>query len=76
MYEKKMDSMRQTFELVKKNIKQASIDYSVGYFSEKSTELGRLFTNEVLKLLRQYTLVKEDSATKDAMLSKVIKVIG
>ena len=52
MYEKKIESIRQTFEIVKKNIKQSSVDYSVGYFSEKSAELARLFTNEVLKLLR------------------------
>ena len=52
MYEKKIDSLRQTFETVKKSIKQASMDYSVAYYSEKSTELARLFTNEVLKLLR------------------------
>ena len=43
--------MRKQFELVKKNLQRACIDYSVKYFNDKSAELCNLFTIETTKLL-------------------------
>ena len=51
VYEKKIESMKNAFEMVKRSIKEDSHREAVNYFKDKSEELSNLFTAEVIKLL-------------------------
>ena len=55
LFERKLERQQQAFEVAKRNIKKVALDYAVDYFKDKSVELSRLFTQETLKLLNQYT---------------------
>jgi hypothetical protein len=38
------------FEVEKKNIRKAAMDYAIQHFKEKSSELTFLFTMEIMKI--------------------------
>ena len=68
--------LKTTFESVKKNIKKVALDHAVEYFKQKSGELSTLFTNETIKLLNQYTHIRDDSVNKDKIISLSTKSLS
>ena len=71
----KMNRMKVEFQLTKKNMKKVCCDFAIDYFKSKSTELTRLFTNECLKLLMQYQVIRQDSIEKDTKIKEAIAII-
>jgi hypothetical protein len=51
--------MKAAHEAEKKGIKQSSLQYAIDYFKTKSKELIQLFTNEAMKMLQQYTFLRD-----------------
>ena len=72
----KIQKMKNQFEVQKRTIKKSSLDYAVNYYKEKSDELSQLFTNETIKLLNQYIIIRNDSLKKDGYLEKAIKYVN
>ena len=68
--------MKSEFEITKKNIKKVSIDYAINYFKEKSEQLSALFTAETMKLLNQYTVIRNDSLGKEETISQAAQIIN
>jgi hypothetical protein len=56
----------------KKGIKKVSLDFAIDYFKSKSKELISLFTNEGIKMLAQYTFLRDQLITRDELLKKAI----
>ena len=75
-YKRKIEKMKVTFEAVKKNIKKVALDHAVEYFKQKSGELSALFTNETIKLLNQYTHIRDDCFNKDKVISHTTKSLA
>ena len=67
-YEAKIDKMKLDFEVVKTNIKKRSQEYAVEYFKNKSVEMSNIYTGETIKLLKQYTVIRNDSLNKDRVI--------
>ena len=71
----KIAKMETEFEITKKNIKKVAIDNAVAYFKDKTIELSALYTNETLRLLQQYTTIRNDSLDKDEIIKKVARLV-
>ena len=44
----------------KKLVKKQALDYAISYFKEKSNELITLYTLESMKLLKQYSIIRNE----------------
>lgn len=60
--------MKLDFEIVKQNVKKKSQEYAVEYFKKKSVEMSNIYTSETIKLLKQYTIIRNDSLNKDKVI--------
>jgi hypothetical protein len=74
--EAKIDKMKLDFEIVKQNIKKSSQEYAVEYFKNKTVDLSNIYTGETIKLLKQYTIVRNDSINKDAVIKNASSILS
>lgn len=66
----KVEKMKQSHELEKKNIKNVALTYAIDYFKKKTKDLVTLFTNEGMKMLTQYSFLREQLFQRDDMLKR------
>lgn len=62
---RKIEKMKVSFEITKKNIKKVALDFAIDYFKSKSNELSIIYTGETMKILNQYAILRDDSMKKD-----------
>ena len=62
--------------MVKQNIKKNSQEYAVEYFKGKSVEMSNIYTGETIKLLKQYTVVRNDSLNKDQVIKNASAILA
>lgn len=68
----KLEKINLAHENEKKGIKQVALNYAIEYFKTKSKELISLFTNESMKMLQQYTFLREQLIGRDVLLKKAV----
>jgi len=49
-----------------------ALNYAIEYFKTKSKELISLFTNESMKMLQQYTFLREQLVGRDVLLKRAV----
>jgi hypothetical protein len=64
----KIIKLKSEFELIKKNIGKAAFDFAITTFKERSLQMSELFTSETMKLLNQYTVIRNYSLLKDVTI--------
>ena len=52
------------------------MDHAVRTFKEKCEQMSELYTKETMKLLHQYTVVRNDSLNKDTTISQATLILG
>lgn len=52
-----------------KNIKKSALNYAILYFKNRSDEQCKIFTNEAMKILKKYSVLREALSERDDQLS-------
>jgi meiotically up-regulated gene 157 (Mug157) protein len=65
--------LRLAHENEKRGIKNAALEYAIEHFQMKTKELILLFTNESVKMLSQYTFLREQLVGRDTLLKKAVQ---
>ncbi len=52
-----------------KNIKKSALNYAILYFKNRSDEQCKIFTNETIKILKKYSILRVTLEERDAQLS-------
>ena len=55
----RVEKIKQSHELEKKNIKNIALTYAIDYFKKKTKDLIQLFTSEAIKMLMQYSSLRD-----------------
>eukprot|EP00347_Sterkiella_histriomuscorum_P019503 403341380 len=58
-----------------KNIKNLSVQYAIDYFKQKSSDLNKIFTEEIFEVLDQYDLLRRKLSQKKQKLERASEVI-
>ena len=61
------------YNLSLENIKKSALDYASLEFKRKSYELAALFKVETLKMLSQYTFIRDELIIREELLQKATK---
>lgn len=52
-----------------KNIKKSALNYAILYFKSRSDEQSKIFTNEAMKVLKKYSVLRVTLEDRDTQLS-------
>ena len=52
-----------------KNIKKSALNYAILYFKSRSDEQSKIFTNEAMKVLKKYSVLRVALEDRDTQLS-------
>ena len=52
-----------------KNIKKSALNYAILYFKSRSDEQSKIFTNEAMKVLKKYSVLRMTLEDRDTQLS-------
>jgi hypothetical protein len=52
-----------------KNIKKSALNYAILYFKSRSDEQSKIFTNEAMKILKKYSILRVTLEDRDSQLS-------
>ena len=56
-------------EIEIKNIKKSALNYAILYFKSRSDEQSKIFTNEAMKVLKKYSVLRVTLEDRDTQLS-------
>ena len=51
------------------NIKKSALNYAILYFKSRSDEQSKIFTNEAMKILKKYSILRVTLEDRDSQLS-------